>query len=88
MFGDRFKEDTDNFVTPEVVPAPAAEKSLDGHVAQIKNFNTGDELILTDVNGDDYNKLNTMFSSERNAGKFRFEHDQDSCTLKVIDGDG
>tara|TARA_R110000824_G_C14879322_1_gene643188 strand:+ start:134 stop:388 length:255 start_codon:yes stop_codon:yes gene_type:complete len=84
MFGERSKD----FVTPKVVPAPVVENSSDSNVDKIKNFKTGDELVLSGVTGVDYNELNAVFADERNSGKIRFEHDQDTCTLKVIDGDG
>ena len=97
MFGQKSEEPTKIKKAPvsleasvdSIAPANGvAGKSLDEHIAKIKSFNAGDSLALSDINGDDYNKLNYIFSEERNSGKLRFEHDQDTCTLKVVDGDG
>ena len=43
--------------------------------------------IISDIHGN-LEALNAVFADERNSGKIRFEHDQDTCTLKVVDGDG
>ena len=88
MFGDKNKETEKETVTPEVVAAPVVETASTGNVAKIKAFKSGDTLTLKDVDGNEYNRLNALFTCERNSGKLRFEHDQDTCTLKVIDGDG